>query len=274
MALCDDDLDAFAGWEREQWEQRATPYAASLPDLTRGAAPALLTAAGVGAGTRLLDVATGPGVVAALALPLGAAVTAVDQSAAMVGLARAALPEVRVLQAPVEQLPFAPASFDAVTAGFLLNHLARPGAGVAEMTRVLGPGGRLAACVWDLPEANPALGLFGPVAACSGAAAASVPGPDSALLADDGALRGLLHGAGLVEVQVVRVGWQVEVDPGEWFDAVAAATPRTGAALARVSAAERAELRARYVERARADHPGPSGRVVLPASAVVGSGRR
>jgi SAM-dependent methyltransferase len=274
VALSDDDLDAFAGWERQQWEQRAAPYAASLPDLTRGAAPALLAAAGVTAGTRLLDVATGPGVVAALALPRGAAVTAVDQSAAMVALASAALPEVRVLQASVERLPFDAGAFDAVTAGFLLNHLARPEAGVAEMTRVLAPGGRLAACVWDLPEANPALGLFGPVAASVGPVAGAVPDPGSTLLADDSSLCALLSAAGLAEVQVVRVGWQVEVEPGEWFDAVAAATPRTGAVLARASAAERGALRTRYVEQARAAHPGPAGRVVLPACAVVASGRR
>lgn len=76
MACPDDELDAFAAWEREAWELRAEPYAAALTDLTRGAAIALLDAAGVTTGTALLDVATGPGVVAALAVQRGAAAPA------------------------------------------------------------------------------------------------------------------------------------------------------------------------------------------------------
>lgn len=273
-AFSDDELDAFSAWEREAWEVRATPYAASLTDLTRGAAPALLDGASVTTGSALLDVATGPGVVAAVAVQRGAVLTAVDQSAAMVELARHALPGVRVEQAAVEQLPFDDAAFDAVTAGFLLNHLARPAVGVTEMVRVLRRGGRLAACVWDRPDANPALGLFGPVAQELGLATAAPPGPDSAQFAADHAFRALLSDVGLDDVRVERVAWQVEVEPGEWFDAVAAATPRTGAVLARASRDERAALRERYVDRARGRFPGPRGRVVLPAAAVVGSGRR
>ena len=274
MTSADDELDAFAAWERDAWEVRAAPYAASLVDLTRGAAPALLAAAGVEEGRRLLDVATGPGVVAALALERGADVTAVDQSAAMVELARAAMPGVEVVQAPVERLPFDDGALTAVTAGFLLNHLPRPELGVAQMVRVLAPDGRLSACVWDLPEANPALGLFSPVAASLGLTAAVPAGPDSATFAADDVARALLLGAGLDDVAVERVVWSVEVEPGEWFDAVAAATPRTGAVLATASEHQRAVLRERYVELARAVHPGPGSHVVLPAAAVVLSGRR
>ena len=253
---------------------RAASYATSFTDLTRGAAEALLDAAAVTAGTRLLDVATGPGVVAAAAARRGAVVTAVDQSLAMVQLARAALPGVQVVQAPVEQLPFEEPAFDAVTAGFLLNHLARPAVGLAQMARVLVPGGRLAACVWGRPDENPVLGLFGPVAQSLGLTTAAPTGPDSATYADATAARDLLAPAGLVDVRVERTHWEVEVEPGEWFDAVAAATPRTGAVLSGASDDERAALRARYVEQARREHGRADGRVVLPACAVVASGSR
>ena len=47
MTSSDDELDAFAGWERDAWEARAARYAGSFTDLTRGAAAALLDAAGV-----------------------------------------------------------------------------------------------------------------------------------------------------------------------------------------------------------------------------------
>ncbi len=50
-----EESSAFAEWERAAWEARATSYAASLGDLTRGSIPSLLDAAAVRSGTRLLD---------------------------------------------------------------------------------------------------------------------------------------------------------------------------------------------------------------------------
>ena len=269
MGHTDGELDAFAAWERRSWEVRAESYAAGITDLTRGAVGALLDAAGVTAGWRVLDVATGPGVVALGARDRGAEVVAVDQAEAMVGLARAAGIDAR--QAPADRLPFDDGAFDAVVAGFLVNHLARPTGTVAELARVCR--GRVAVSVWDEPGANPALGLFGVVAQRFEVAAAVPPGPDSSLYADDDRLGSLLAGAGLDDVRVTRVGWTLTVDPGAWFDAVAAGTPRTGAVLAAVSAGQRAALRERYAEAATESYGGPGGLVTLPASAVVGSGR-
>lgn len=271
MEHTEEELDAFGAWEREAWELRAVPYAASLGDLTRGSIPALLDAAGVSDGLTVLDVGTGPGFVALAALARGASVAAADQSSAMVGIACAA--GVDAVTAPVEQLPYADSSFDAVLAGYLLNHLPRPEAAVASLARVLRPGGRLALTVWDLPDANPALGLFGPVAASLGLAASAPPGPDAQRFSDDVALRDLLA-PGFRDVRVERVGWTVAVEPGPWFEAVAAATPRTGAVLAAASGEQRAAMRGRYVEVALSRFGTAGGRVELPASAVLGSGTR
>ena len=265
------ELDAFGAWERTAWEERAAPYAERLGDLTRGSVAALLDAADVRAGSRVLDVGTGPGFVAMAAADRRAEVVAVDQSAAMVGIARRAGVDARV--APVEQLPFDDGDFDAVVANFLLNHLPRPSAAVASMARVLAPGGRLALTVWDLPEENPALGLFGPVAAAEGLVAAAPPGPDPQQFAARDAMTALLSEQ-LVEVRVTQVRWTVQVEPGAWFDAVASATPRSGAALAAASDEQRARCRAAYVERALEEHGVADGRVELPAAAVLGCGVR
>ncbi len=268
MTHTEQELDAFGAWERAAWEVRAAPYAASLGDLTRGSIPALLDAAGVASGSRVLDVGTGPGFVALAALERGASVAAADQSSAMVEIARAA--GVDAVTAPVEQLPYDDACFDAVVAGYLLNHLPRPQAAVTSLARVLRPGGRVALTVWDLPEANAALGLFGPVAASLGLSGAAPPGPDSQHYSRDGAMHELLTTA-FSDVRVERVGWIVAVEPGAWFDAVAAATPRTGAVLAAASDEERAAVRERYVEVAASRFGASDGRVELPASAVLGS---
>lgn len=269
MGHTDEELDAFANWEREAWKTRAGPYAQAIASLTRGAAGPLLDAAEVGGGSRVLDVATGPGVVALAAQARGAQVIAVDQAEEMVALARAAGLDAR--QAGAEQLPFDDADFDAVVAGFLLNHLARPLEGVAEMARACR--GRVAVSVWDVPETNPALGLFGPVVESLGIPDVVPPGPDSHLYADASRLAALLSRAGLVDVGVARAGWTITVDPGAWFDAVASGTPRTGAVLAAATTEQRAALRERYVEAAGTMFGSADGRVALPAAAVIGSGR-
>ena len=184
MTQTDEQLDEFAAWERQTWETRATSYARSITQLTRGAADSLLDAAEVGAGTALLDVATGPGVVALAARRRGAEVVAVDQSEAMVTLARSAGLDAR--QASAERLPFEAGAFDAVVAGFLINHLPRPSEGVAELARVCNA--RVAVSVWDTPEANPALGLFGNVVQSVDIDHSVPPGPDSTLYADEARL--------------------------------------------------------------------------------------
>ncbi|CAA9274325.1 MAG: hypothetical protein AVDCRST_MAG10-3494 [uncultured Acidimicrobiales bacterium] len=270
MTHTPEQLDAFARWERQSWEARAASYAKSITALTRGAADALLDAADVRTGTEVLDAGCGPGVVALAARRRGAEVTAVDQSEAMVALARSAGVDAR--QAPADRLPFETGAFDAAVAGFLINHLPRPVEGVAELARVCKA--RVAVSVWDAADANPALGLFGRVVQSFALADPVPPGPDNSLYSDDARLTALLAAGGLGDVRITRVAWALTIEPGAWFDAVAAGTPRTGAVLAAASAERRAELRALYVERAGASYGGADGRVTLPAAAVIGSGVR
>lgn len=121
--------------------------------------------------------------------------------------------------------------------------------------------------------AGPALDLYGAVAQVFDLADPVPPGPDPSLYADDDRLTALLLAAGLVDIRITRARWPHTVAGGAWFDAVAAGTPRTGAVLAAASAEQRAVLRSRYAEVAKASYEGSGGLVTLPAAAVVGSGR-
>lgn len=111
-----------------------------------------------GAGDRVLDVATGTGLVAAeLIRQKGCAVVGLDQSPEMLALARERLPAVELVEASAESLPFADASFDALTFTYLLRYVDDPGATLAELTRVVRPGGTIAALEFAVPR-----GVWGP----------------------------------------------------------------------------------------------------------------
>jgi SAM-dependent methyltransferase len=266
VVTVDEQFQQFSEWERAAWEQRAASYAASLGDLTGGSIGALLDAAAVGVETGVLDVGTGPGFVARAAAERGALVRAVDQSSAMVRIARTS--GVEAIVAGADALPFLADSFDAVVGGYVLNHLPRPSMAVAEWRRVLVSGGRLAMTIWDVPDANPAIGLFGPVVSALGLTADVPTGPDAYLFCADAQTDALL--ASWSDVRVERTRWTIAVEPGAWFDSVANSTPRTGAVLAQAGSALRAEARRRYGEKARREYGRLSDELVsLPATAVL-----
>jgi SAM-dependent methyltransferase len=197
------EADAFKAFEAEGWSGRAETYDLVTGTVTRVVAPELLDAAGVRSGWRVLDVATGPGHIAAAAAGRGATVTGIDLAEGMLAFARQRHPEVEFVAADAEALPFGDASFDAVVAGFVLNHLPSPEAAVAEAVRVLRPGGRLAASVWDAPPRGRLLGLLGEAIRAAGLAPPPLPpGPDPFRFADDGEFERLLSGCGLEGVTV------------------------------------------------------------------------
>src|SRR5947209_19587871 len=115
-----DDVDPvlFREFERAAHDRIARSYEAFFVPITVHAAIPLLDAVHASAGTRLLDIATGPGVVSAHAARRGARVTGIDLSAEMVALAARISPACTFLQADVASLPFEPSSFDAGVCAF------------------------------------------------------------------------------------------------------------------------------------------------------------
>jgi SAM-dependent methyltransferase len=136
------DADRFNAFEREGWaENSSDAYDRVFGPITGRVIDDLLDVAEVGAHTRVLDVATGPGYVAARAASRGAEAIGVDLSPQMLDVARRTHPHVDFRRADAEELPLPEASFDAVVANFCLLHLGRPEKAVAGFARVLSPGG-------------------------------------------------------------------------------------------------------------------------------------
>jgi demethylmenaquinone methyltransferase/2-methoxy-6-polyprenyl-1,4-benzoquinol methylase len=102
-------------------------------------------------GERILDVAAGTGTSSASLARSGATVVAVDFSPGMIEEGRKRNPKIEFVQADAEKLPFGDDEFDVVTISFGLRNVAKPKAALAEMYRVLKPGGRLLICEFSHP---------------------------------------------------------------------------------------------------------------------------
>jgi SAM-dependent methyltransferase len=136
-------------------------------------------------GTRLLDLACGPGWLTALAASRGAAATGGDFSQAMLAAARRAHPAIEFRQADARDLPFADAAFDTVVMSFGIHHLEQPERAAAEAFRVLRPGGMFAFTLWVKPQDNPAWTLVQGAAKAHGNPNVAMPaGNDAAVQLD------------------------------------------------------------------------------------------
>lgn len=112
---------------------------------------------------RVLEVGGGQGELAErIQAELGAHVTFVDQSERMVELARArGIEDAHV--GDVQELPFADGSFDVAVAAWMLYHVPNVERGLAELARVLEPGGRLVAVTNSARHIEELRGLFGTI---------------------------------------------------------------------------------------------------------------
>jgi SAM-dependent methyltransferase len=269
------DPDAFNAFEAEAWERRAAGYHDFFAPIATRAIEPLLDAAAVGAGTRTLDVATGPGYVAAAALARGAEVTGLDVAAQMVELARRNNPGVRFVQGDAERLPFEEGSFDAALANFAILHLGRPERAAAEIARVLDPGGRAALTVWDAPERARLIGVLADAVAEAGASPPpGIPaGPDFFRFSDDGEFTRLLAGVGLTDARVETLEFSHRLaSADELWDGMMGGTVRMRALVEGQPEEDRRRIRAAF-ERL-VDEWGSGEGLEVPVAVKLASARK
>jgi SAM-dependent methyltransferase len=264
----------FDTYERELWAGRASAYERGFARLTAHAAGPLLDAAGVGPDTRLLDIGTGPGVVAGAAAARGAVVTAVDAEPSMAEAAARNVPGLDVRVAVLPDLPLPDGEFDAVTGNFVIHTTGDPAAVLAELRRVLRPGGRLALTTWVDPP-PPVLGI-----AREAIDAAGVPWPPDIPAApfrpyqSPAAFAALLTGTGFAGTSAQLLSWEHRVDPGEWWrDVYRLRIGSAGVVIARQDDATIEHVKNEF-DRLAARYATGDGLVALPATAVLAAGTR
>jgi demethylmenaquinone methyltransferase / 2-methoxy-6-polyprenyl-1,4-benzoquinol methylase len=121
----------------------------------------------VGPDARVLDVATGTGAVALeLVRRYGCSVVGIDRSPEMLAVARPRIAadelgaNIELLEGRAETLPFADASFDALTVTYLLRYVDDPAATIRELARVVRPGGTVASLEFGVPQGRAARALW------------------------------------------------------------------------------------------------------------------
>ena len=269
------DPDAFNAFEAGGWEEKAAGYDRFFGRITGQLVEPLLDAASVGPGTRMLDLATGPGYVAARGAERGASVVGVDVAGAMVSLAGRLHPGLDFRQADAHELPFDHASFDAVVGNFLILHLGRPEQAMAGFVRVLGPGGRLALTAWDLPDRARFLGVFLDAVAEAGATPPEdLPtGPDFFRFSADEEFDALMREHGLQDRAVSRIAFTHRVATAdELWDGLLGGTVRTSALIVRQPEETRRRIREAFDRLVRRYQRGDV--LELPVSVKLASGRK
>lgn len=192
-----------------------------VPAIGRPVATGLVEAAQLRPGERVLDVACGTGVGARLAreaVGRGSDVTGLDVNPGMLAVARAATPAEMAIdwvEAPAEAMPLPDDSFDAVLCGMGLQFFSDRRAGLAEIRRVLRPGGRFVA---NLPGPAP------PPLEIMAEELARHVGPESASfvhlvfdLHDADEIRELVESAGFTEVETRAAPVGLELPPPRDF---------------------------------------------------------
>lgn len=200
--------ESFRDFEHAGWGDPdvCANYDDHMSSLTTQSIAALLDAACVSAGSRMLDVATGAGYAAGAALARGADVTGTDFSAEQVRLAKQRYPAAEFHECDAGSLPFEGETFDAVVSNYGVLHFPEPERFFREAFRVLKKGSRLAFTVWDVPQETKLFGAVLGAIGTHGSLDVGLPtGPNMFLFADPSVCEKFVVSAGFKDCVVTKV---------------------------------------------------------------------
>jgi len=264
--------EAVRAFEHAGWQRAASSYVNSFAHATAPYIGPLLEAAEISPGQHVLDVACGPGHLAAAAAARGATAHGLDFSAEMVGIVRSNHPEVVVTEGDAEDLPYPDGVFDAVVSSFGVHHVPRPELALAECWRVLKPGARVAFTVWATPEENTAWALVFDAVDRHGNRSALKAPPPGGLNRIDQCLQ-ILEVAAFADrsAEIVRSEWLLP-NGRALLAALSAGTARMAALIAAQEPSALAAI-ARDID-SQAERLRRDQNLAIPIAAVLARGRK
>lgn len=267
---------------RDAWDRIAAGYDEFATPLIMPLAEVALDHAGLRPDMRLLDVAAGTGALSLPAARRGARVLATDISPAMIERLEAragneGLPNLEARVMDGHALDLGDDTFDVSASQNGVSLFPDLKRGLAELVRVIKPGGRVLVVAFGSPQKAEFLELF------LRAVRAAVPGfagppadppPLPFQLADPQTLRQVLDEAGLAEVRVETVTFGMELpSPADLWDLVLNSNPVGPALVAGLSEGQQRQVK-RVLEDTVSERSDPNGRAVLYADFNVGTGTK
>jgi SAM-dependent methyltransferase len=213
------DFEAFGDIERDGWCNvvRASGYVKLFASASDQAIDSLLNAVTAKPDLRALDLCCGHGNVSEALVSRGCEVVGVDFSPAMLAFAREKMPRATFTEADAQDLPFEDAEFDIVVSNLGVCHVPDQPRALAEVRRVLRPGGRFAMMVWCGPDISPCFEVvYGAIKVYGSPQASALPGPDFHQFARRETAEKLLLEAGFanVRVTIVNCAWELSSPEG------------------------------------------------------------
>jgi SAM-dependent methyltransferase len=260
--------NAFKAAEIEAWDARAANYDRYTGQVTTRAFPTLLAMVGTAPGKRILDLCCGTGRAAGAAAALGACAEGIDASAAMVEAARAAFPNAAFATGDAEAIPRDTATFDGVVCSFGLMHVSSPEAMLAEIARVLKPGGRAALSHWVGPPESPLFRIvFGTMQGLADMTAVP-PGPPPFALSSEAAMLERLESCGFRDASAMRLPLVFEAPEGKFAERFRLFAARAAMILDRQSDAVARDIQSAWEEQLQEFLDDGRYRIPMPAIAV------
>jgi ubiquinone/menaquinone biosynthesis C-methylase UbiE len=282
-------IQKFRDQLRQEWTGDTTVTAwrkwqAQIAAFTRGATEAILEAAQLRPGLRVLDLASGVGdpalSIAAKVAPSGR-VTASDLGPGMISLAeelahKQGLTNIEFREANAESLPFADESYDVLTCRFGVMFFPDLHKALRECLRVLKPGGRAAFVAWGIQE-QPFFATTGGIVMKHVPVPPPPPDPDGpsrSMFGERGRLRRALEAAGFQNVneedRVVNGVWNRSLEE-YWIQFTEVAAPFRPL-IAQLTPAKRAQAQAEILAALKKFWNGKE--MIMPLEIIIASGSR
>jgi SAM-dependent methyltransferase len=265
-------FEGFAEMEKNGWtsEDITAGYVDLFSPASDLAIPTLIS--GIPRGARVLDLCCGQGNVTEALLQAGLDAVGADFSPKMLDFARRRVPTGNFVEADAQNLIFDDAEFDVVVCNFGLMHVPDQPRALAEIRRVLKPGGTFAMTAWSGPDVSPTFRIFYSSVQEHGSPDVTMPeGPNFHQFANEATARTLLGEAdfAMQSHEIVDCYWNLDA-PEDLAEIIQKGAPRGGYLLTQQPNENRIAIKTAVTGKVRdkfAD--GNRWRIPIPAALVI-----